>query len=138
MRKLAVALLIGCLLPCPADADEGTPREKPGGEPAKTTPRRRPRPSVWSEMGLYFKNRGEDFLDIWRFQGGLGLGLHADVEATDLLHASVGASRMNYRGPVGREMLHVRETQLGIPVANYFAANTRLVTADEGRGVLHE
>lgn len=45
-----------------------------------------------SSFDLYAKNRGNDFLDMFKAKVGVGIGLHADIEATDMAHLGAGAS----------------------------------------------
>jgi len=70
----------------------------------------------------YFLCRAKDLGDIFRVQGGRSMGLHLDVEATDLAHLGIGMAKGELHGWMGRRSMTVQETHVGFPISNVATA----------------
>lgn len=69
-----------------------------------------------ASVGTYAKDRGNDFLDMFKLTAAVGLGFHADVEATDLVHLGAGGSLMPMSGGFyGRELAGGLDCNLNLP-----------------------
>ncbi len=64
----------------------------------------------------YARARGYDLLDVASVGVGYGLGLNIHVQASELLHASFGASTSHMYGTRGRYVGYWREGNVGWPV----------------------
>ena len=66
--------------------------------------------------GVYLADRGRDFADCFQANAGVGLGLAANVKATDLATVYVGGANNRKFGIVGRKIGTWREMEYGFPV----------------------
>lgn len=65
----------------------------------------------------WLRDRAADAADVVTFEVGWGLGLAADVKATDLVHVGVGYSEVRKAGFRGREPRWYRDRDVGLPGA---------------------
>ncbi len=65
----------------------------------------------------YLRDRGRDFVDIWRVEGSVGVGLHAHVTATELAHIGVGSSRRYVAGIMYGEGTSERRIEDDFPLS---------------------
>ena len=64
----------------------------------------------------YLRDRGHDLLDPFRVDVGYGLGLYADVRATDWLATGAGLHRVHTAGLHGRFVGTSKTGQIGLPL----------------------
>lgn len=69
--------------------------------------------------GSYLPDRGRDFLDCFTMTLSAGPEISADVQATDLLHLSVGGGVHGEAGMIGRRFGSAGVMTLGLPVAPF-------------------
>lgn len=65
----------------------------------------------------YLRDRAHDLLDPFRVDVGYGLGIYADVRATDWLAAGAGLHQVHTAGVHGRFVGTSQTRQLGIPLS---------------------
>lgn len=73
-----------------------------------------------ASVGNYAKNRGNDFLDVFKVKGGVGIGIEADVKMTDLLHVGLGGSLLANAGIYGRKVVSGFESNSNPPMPQLF------------------
>jgi len=60
-----------------------------------------------ASFGHYMRNRGLDFVDCFKLEAGVGLGVDVDVHATDWLATGAGAAASRKWGFAGRHVVGV-------------------------------
>ncbi len=70
----------------------------------------------------FARDRAADFADCFTVEAGVGPGLHADVKATDFLHIGAGYAHLRKAGARGRDVLWLRDREVGLPVSALLAA----------------
>jgi hypothetical protein len=84
-------------------------------------------------FGNYMKNRGNDLLDPFKIRAGIGLGLHADVEATELLHAGIGGSGIPIGAGMNGRYMHIGEQlelNCNLPVTLFIKKEADMIGTD--------
>jgi hypothetical protein len=69
----------------------------------------------------YARDRAADLADIVAIEAGAGIGLHADVKATDWAHLGLGYAHVRKVGLRGRDIESLRDREVGLPLSGTLA-----------------